>query len=227
MLGYTAFSGWVNWCATAVTVWQKRSGATTNQFYLNRSAASCTMTKDWAIGKGIWLDNQKKINTPKAGMVVQYKWSSGWKNWDNPDSDHTGIVLWVDLVNRTMKVVEGNKNPDYVTSRTLSFDAYEIRGYIDVKYDEEVDDMTNEEVVKIIKDQTPEIVRRVIAENESDTAMKAGSGWSKEARDWAIENGFIKGAKMADGTVEYKWRSKSSREEMIEVLYRMTLAPKG
>lgn len=48
--------------------------------------------------------------------------------------------------------------------------------------------------------------------------------WSKAARDWATQNGFISGGDaFADGTPNYMWGDFVNREQLVTVLYAMHL----
>lgn len=67
------------------------------------------------------------------------------------------------------------------------------------------DDMTQEKFNEMYANMVKEI-------QEAD-----GSAWSKEARDWAIKVGLIKGS----GDGKYMWRGNVTREQLVEVLMRL------
>ena len=47
------------------------------------------------------------------------------------------------------------------------------------------------------------------------------SDWSKEAREWAVSTGLVKGGNtLPDGTPNYMWQDSLSREQMATLLYR-------
>lgn len=48
-------------------------------------------------------------------------------------------------------------------------------------------------------------------------AAKDGSTWSKDARDWALEKGFIIG----DGADNYQWKANVTREQLVTILKRV------
>lgn len=52
------------------------------------------------------------------------------------------------------------------------------------------------------------------------TKADSGSDWSKDAREWAIANGIIRGRGNADGSVDFAWKENVTREEMAVMLYR-------
>ena len=51
----------------------------------------------------------------------------------------------------------------------------------------------------------------------SDKAKEDPSEWSEDAREWAIDKGLIQG----DGKGNYRFKSFLTREEMVQILYRM------
>lgn len=47
------------------------------------------------------------------------------------------------------------------------------------------------------------------------------SGWSKDAREWAIGNGYISGiGKLPNGDTNYAWRSYVTREQLAQMEYK-------
>lgn len=81
--------------------------------------------------------------------------------------------------------------------------------------------MTRDETTQLIKQLFPGLW-----EEQYDAKMASLSGnsagkWSKEARDWAVENGLITGVgTLPDGTVKYAWKSPVTREQLVTILMR-------
>jgi len=50
-----------------------------------------------------------------------------------------------------------------------------------------------------------------------------GHSWSKEARDWAVDTGLIKGSENADGSITYGWEEPVTLERMMVILHRLTI----
>lgn len=74
---------------------------------------------------------------------------------------------------------------------------------------EEDDDMTQEKFNEMMN-----AYRKTLQDND------AGS-WSKEARDWAVSTGLIKGGDpLPDGKPNYMWEDLLTREQMAMLLYR-------
>lgn len=85
---------------------------------------------------GIWVENDNYI--PQRGDVIIYDWGDdGNPPEDISGHDHTGIVVSVDSNARNFKVIEGNKS-NAVGTRTVAFNGRYIRGFIAVKYADEV-----------------------------------------------------------------------------------------
>jgi hypothetical protein len=52
--------------------------------------------------------------------------------------------------------------------------------------------------------------------------------WSEEARQWAIQNGLIKGVgTFPDGTTNYAWQQPLTREQYATVEYRQAMLEDG
>lgn len=51
-----------------------------------------------------------------------------------------------------------------------------------------------------------------------ELASKGPNSWSKEARDWAEQHGIIAG----DGSGNYQYQKFCSREELVQILYRIS-----
>lgn len=76
-----------------------------------------------------------------------------------------------------------------------------------VKKESEEDDMTKEEVKKIVYE--------VLAEYMGKKALEEPANWSKEARDWAKKSSIISGTGVGD-----EWKSPVDREQLVTVIYR-------
>lgn len=81
-----------------------------------------------------------------------------------------------------------------------------------VNYDsnKEEDDMTDERFMELMNNY-----RNTLRDNDCNE-------YSKDAREWAIQNGIIAGSgqKLANGEVNYMWADTMSREQFVTVLYR-------
>lgn len=51
-------------------------------------------------------------------------------------------------------------------------------------------------------------------------ALEPGDDWSKAARDWAVDQGYIKGTGTdTKGNTIYQWKSGMSREQVVQFMY--------
>ena len=86
---------------------------------------------------------------------------------------------------------------------------------------EENRDMTRDETIQLIKELFPGLW-----DEQYDAKMQSLSGnsagkWSKEGREWAIDNGLINGVGvLPDGSVKYAWKSPVTREQLATILMR-------
>ena len=72
-----------------------------------------------------------------------------------------------------------------------------------------------EEIIKDVFQKNFDALRDKLQDND------AGK-WSAEARAWAIETGLIAGVgKMPDGTPNYAWEDFLTREQLVQVLFRL------
>ena len=94
----------------------------------------------------------------------------------------------------TLTIIEGN-NGNAVAYQTLQVNGRYIRGYCLPDY-----------------------------ASKATSAAGDASGWSKEAREWAVSIGLIKGAgTLPDGSPDYQWKRQPIREELVEVLHRFAV----
>ena len=82
-------------------------------------------------------------------------------------------------------------------------------------FTQEPEKVEDEKVVeeKMTQEQFNEMMNNYIME----TAKKGPSTWSKEARQWAEDNGFLQGDQ--NGNKQYK--KFATREEVVQLLYRL------
>ena len=65
-------------------------------------------------------------------------------------------------------------------------------------------------------------VAYVAPEQGNEVYVGDASDWSKEACQWAVSNGIIRGkGYKADGTVDFAWRDQVTREELAVMLQRL------
>lgn len=97
------------------------------------------------------------------------------------------------------------------------------------KTDKECIEMTIEELEQfvegIIEDKMDEqFPKRWLVERKaySDSLSDNDCGkWSKDARDWAVENGIVAGVgTMPDGTTNYAWQQPLTREQYVTLEYQ-------
>ena len=72
-----------------------------------------------------------------------------------------------------------------------------------------------EEIIKDVFQQNFQAIRDKLQDNDA-------GNWSAEARAWAVETGLIAGVgKMPDGTPNYAWEDFLTREQLVQVLFRL------
>ena len=179
------------WCMMAVQYWLNQAGITP----VIRTA-SCGALMRAAKKAGEWVTGGYK-----PGDVVIYDFPGG------AATDHTGIIESFD--GRYVTAIEGNtstgndSNGGEVMRRTRKLDV--VLGAWRPKYEED-DDMTQE--------QFSEMMDTYLAQ----LAKQGPSDWSQDAREWAENNGLIKGD--AEGNKQYK--GFVTREQMVVFLKRMS-----
>ena len=82
---------------------------------------------------GIWVESD--AYAPRVGDVIIYDWSDDGKGDDTTGHDHTGIVT--SLSGNSFVVTEGNRK-NSVSNRTMTRNGRYIRGFIAVKFADEV-----------------------------------------------------------------------------------------
>lgn len=84
-----------------------------------------------------------------------------------------------------------------------------------VQKEQEVEEMTKEEVKKIVQDE--------LSAQAQNRKTNNCASWSAEARDWAIKNGIINGI----GNGVYAWPDYLTREQAATIFYRLYTLLKG
>lgn len=118
---------------------------------------------------------------------------------------------------RRMGMLHHNKG-EAVARRTLSVNGRYIRGYCLPDYtskaESEVDEIVSYDDWKKYMNQ----YRAELRDNDSGT-------WSKEAREWAIQNEiFSGGGTLADGNPNYMWEDLLTREQAAAIMYKFAKA---
>lgn len=134
--------------------------------------------------------------TPEAGDIVIYSFG------------HTGIVESVQ--GDSITVIEGNTSADYNGSQNNGGGVYKrvrktklATAFIRPDYEE--DSMSYEQFKEFMEQYREEL------------RNKDGSNWSKNERQWAVDNGIITG----DENDRYMWQDFMTREQLAAVVYRL------
>lgn len=177
----------------------------------------------WCMAFVQWCMNEADVKTPvktascgalmraakKAGQWVTEDYRPGdVVIYDFPGgaaTDHTGIIESYN--GQTVTAIEGNTSVSNASDggevRRMKRKASLIVGAWRPEYEEE--EMTQEQFNKMMGVYLEEL------------AQKEPSDWSKEGREWAEENGIIKGD--AQGNKQYK--AFVTREQLVTFLKRM------
>lgn len=163
--------------------------------------------------KGYWVEDDAYV--PKVGDACVYDWGDSGSGNNLGYPDHIGIVTRSS--NGTFDVVEGNMSGGRVGVRTMLVDGKYIRGFIAPDFKKiaalisggEEDEMTKEEVTKLVQDEIKKI--QFPAVTKADVISATNDKWVETFADlpnWAkpeirelIELGALKGTKPAE-TVE-------------------------
>lgn len=186
------------WCMMAVQYWFDKSGMP-----LPYRTASCPALVTYAKKVNKW-----HTSGFKPGDIVLYDFNS------NGGADHVGIVESVTSTGVT--AIEGNTsvtsndNGGAVMRRSRANRTilgvyrpdYEIKK---TKTESEEEEMTYEKFKEFMDKYNKEV-------NAQDP-----SSWSKEAREWAEENGLIAG--VGNGVMQYK--APCTREQIVMFLYSL------
>lgn len=173
----------------------------------------CGWFAEIARSKGYWIENDAYV--PRVGDAALYDWDDSGYGDNLGDPDHIGIV--VRSGNGSFDVVEGNMSGGRVGVRTMLVNAKYIRGFIAPDYAAiakamsggEEDEMTKEEITKLVQDEIKKI--QFPAVTKADVIAATNDQWVETFADlpnWAkpeirelIELGALKGTKPAE-TVE-------------------------
>ena len=154
---------------------------------------------------GRWVEDDAFV--PQTGDLILYYWGDDGKGDCSANSSHVGTVVKTE--GREITVIEGNMGAEgKVGYRTMEINGRYIRGYCcpdfasrsesaDSEWQKEFDTMQAE-----------------LQDNDA-------SDWSREARDWAVKNGIIRGVgTFPDGSVNYAWEDFLTREQFVTMLHR-------
>lgn len=199
----------------------------------------CDVFVDWCFIESFGLDiGVQMICQPMNGLGAGCYYSAGYyqsagryhKNdpkvgdqiffYDKTGSiGHTGIVSAIK--DGRVYVIEGNTsassgvvaNGGGVVEKNYSLSYNKIAGYGRPDFDLAGDEWEEDMDVNRFKELMIEY-RKELQDNDA-------SNWSKEARDWAVENGLIAGnGTEINGEPNYMWGDLLTREQMAALLYR-------
>lgn len=200
---YGAMYGWngVAWCVQFVWACFKMAEMS-ELFYGGKKTASCGAVKKYAEASGLWVTGQYR-----RGDLVIMDFPG-----DKYTTNHIGIVESVD--GSILTTIEGNTsadnkgsqdNGDGVYRRRRDTKKVKIVGAYRPEYYPEEEEMTQEQFNSMMNVYLRE-------RSEAEPAE-----WSKTAREWAEENGYIKG----DQNGKRHYLSFCTREELVQILYNM------
>ena len=168
--------------------------------------ASCSQLLNWYRR----FESERVTEAPQQGDVVIYNFG------------HTGIVERDN--GDTITVIEGNTSPGNRGSQNNGGGVYRrtrkkaqatayIRPFSTVDTGEEDPEMDQE------------TFRRMWLELRKELQDTDSESWSREARDWAVQTGLIRGSgTLPDGSPNYMWEDLLTREQMTVLLYRFAQA---
>ena len=188
------------WCMMAVQYWFDQAGSP-----LPYKTASCSALERW------YRSNKpgSVYTTPAPGDVVIYNFG------------HTGIVESVS--GSKITAIEGNTSAGssgsqnngggvYRRTRSISLATAFLRP--DYSDEEDIDNMTDEQFYD-------KVVAAIKKYNKSLRTNNCGT-WSEKSRNWAVNTGLIEGGDpLPNGEPNYMWPADITREQFVEVLYRL------
>jgi len=156
-------------------------------------------------GKPNHKNHKEALELLKQGYYLIALMNKG--TWTS--SGHFVLVWWAD------GKIHIN-DPASTREERVSGDPYDFRSqvkyywWVDArKFNQEDDDMTIDQFKELFQQYCTEL-----RDNDS-------SGYSEEARQWAVSSGLIQGGgKLPDGTDNYMWEDLLTREQLVTVLYR-------
>lgn len=170
---------------------------------LPKRTASCGDLMNAAKSAGCWV-----VRDFQPGDVVIFDFSGKQKT-----TQHCGIVEEV-LSDYGVQTIEGNtsvsgsQDNGGMVCRKDRRDKY-IIGAVRPVFDKEDDDMDKETFKRMFLE-----MRKELQDNDSGQ-------WSKQAREWAVSTGLIKGSDpLPDGSPNYMWEDLLTREQMVTLLFR-------
>ncbi len=140
--------------------------------------------------------------------------------------NHTGIVERVG--GGTVYTIEGNTGGGVQVARKF----YGLNGKTILGYGRPDWSLVKEESAKQPAQQqkgdddtlTYEQFREYMEKYRAELQAKEGSGWSREARDWAVERGLFQGA---GGESDYLWQDFLTREQAAALFQRFDRTLEG
>ena len=169
--------------------------------------AGCTASANYYRAMGRFFKS-----APRPGDQIFFSQDGGKTSY------HTGLVEKVQ--GGRVYTIEGNtssaagvvENGGAVQDKSYSLSYNKIGGYGRPDYSliqEDDEDMNQETFKKMWLE-----MRRDLQDNDSGS-------YSKEAREWAVKTGLVKGGgKLPDGSDNYMWEDLLTREQMATLLYR-------
>lgn len=154
--------------------------------------ASCSALERWCR-----KNRPESVHSePQPGDIVIY------------DFGHTGIVE--SAQNATITAIEGNTSPGASGSQNNGGGVYrrkrsKILATAFIRPDYEEDSMSYQQFKEFMEQYREEL------------RNKEGSNWSKNERQWAVDNGIITG----DENDRYMWQDFMTREQLAAVVYRL------
>ena len=200
--GYAWCDMFVDWCFVQA-FGLENAMAMTYQPITGGYGAGCTNSANY------YKQNGRFYKTPQAGDQIFFK-----KN--NKEMSHTGIVVKTD--GHKVYTIEGNTSSDKgvvanggsVNDKSYPINYDKIAGYGRPNYslvkNEEDDDMNVDRFEELLNEY-----RKTLQDNDA-------TAYSKEARDWAVNNGLIAGGNASE--FNGMWHDFLSREQFVVVLYR-------
>ncbi len=204
--GYSWCAIFVDWCFVTAFGLDIAMGMT-YQPITGGYGASCTSSLNYYKTVGMFYKNN-----PQPGDQIFFKNKKG-------DICHTGIVVKVD--SNKVYTIEGNTSSDEgvvdnggsVNNKSYPINYKYIAGY----------GRPNYSLVKIEEDDEDMDIQKfkeLYAEMRKEWQDNDKSQFSKEACDWAIQNGLIQGGGTTNGQPNYMYQDQISREQMLTILYR-------
>ena len=193
------------WCAATVTAAGIQAGL--HDIILGECSCSRMIALYQAVGR--WMEND--AYRPQPGDIIMYDWDDTGAGENKGAPEHVGIVAEVN--GNTLTIIEGNKG-QAVATRTMAVNGRYIRGYCLPDYagkaESEDDDM---DISKLTDEQILELANRLT----EVLGKQPPSDWSEDARQWAEDEGYIKG----DENGDKQYKAWVTREQMAVFMQRL------